>query len=224
MIRKYFIEKSENGEKTEIVRRGEERRLARMIRYAETSQCRRGFILDYFAGRHVRYRCGECDNCRARGEGADAGVADRLTELPDAGRGAVEALEWTRMALSCIERIRRAGAPPSIRAVAAVLMGRRAPEVREKQLDRLSTWNLLSGWRRDETARLFRTMKTMKLVSRAGSTIELTELGRNVMRGRAKPVIVFERDSAASGLIVERAADDGRTARRRAAPPKSARL
>ncbi len=41
-------------------------RLKRMVSYAyNTKYCRRGFILDYFTGKPVRYKCGACDVCRA---------------------------------------------------------------------------------------------------------------------------------------------------------------
>ena len=41
-------------------------RLKRVVAYAyNTRTCRRGFILDYFTGRPLRYKCGVCDICRS---------------------------------------------------------------------------------------------------------------------------------------------------------------
>lgn len=43
----------------------DDQRLKRIVSYAYNNKsCRRGFILDYFTGRPLRYRCGMCDVCR----------------------------------------------------------------------------------------------------------------------------------------------------------------
>jgi ATP-dependent DNA helicase RecQ len=49
----------------ELARRraSETAKLDMMERYARTSQCRRGFVLQYFGELHVPTRCGACDNC-----------------------------------------------------------------------------------------------------------------------------------------------------------------
>lgn len=43
----------------------DDQRLKRMVSYAYNNKyCRRGFILDYFTGRPLRYKCAQCDVCR----------------------------------------------------------------------------------------------------------------------------------------------------------------
>jgi len=39
-------------------------KLAMMLQYAESSSCRRKFILNYFGESYDEARCGSCDNCR----------------------------------------------------------------------------------------------------------------------------------------------------------------
>lgn len=51
----------------------DDQRLKRMVAYAyNTKYCRRGFILDYFTGKPLRYRCGTCDVCRGSTTGSEA--------------------------------------------------------------------------------------------------------------------------------------------------------
>jgi ATP-dependent DNA helicase RecQ len=224
-VRKYLIGRSENGEKNPVFIAAEERRLARMVSYARSHQCRRGYILDYFAGRHVAYRCAECDNCVRAGvtetsavRSAPVSVTAAETARPvspalavlttaseaDAAIVRTEALEWTLMALSCIERIRRAEAEPTLRSVTAVLRGSRTAEVKAGGLDALSTWNLLTGWSREEVSRLFAVLRSLRLIRKDGGGIAVSEEGREVLFGRSKIEIPFARTVVQAGMIVEK--------------------
>jgi ATP-dependent DNA helicase RecQ len=80
-------------------------KLAMMLQYAETTSCRRRFILNYFGEDYDRANCGACDNClRAaaapayveRGELVHAGGDYRITDIvfhPKFGQGTVERAE-----------------------------------------------------------------------------------------------------------------------------------
>jgi ATP-dependent DNA helicase RecQ len=59
-IRKFFAAASDSEERTRL----EESRLEMMRAYAETRDCRREFLLNYF-GEPYEAPCGNCDNCRA---------------------------------------------------------------------------------------------------------------------------------------------------------------
>lgn len=61
-------------ERSEAYRKLQRSRIERMRAYAETRQCRRQFLLEYF-GEQTAELCGDCDNCRA-------GIA---TDQPDSG-------------------------------------------------------------------------------------------------------------------------------------------
>ncbi len=205
-IRRYFIDKSETGEKSPAVRAAEERRLEKMIRYARSYQCRRGFIIDYFVGRHVIFKCGVCDNC---------GGVNRMQEVPRSEpvleqaapepQGTPESLEWARMVLSCIERIRRAEVSPNLRNVASVLRGQRSDDVKAYGLDALSTWNLFVGWKQREIRGLFRVLREARLIALHEGRIEITEFGRRVMFGKEEAVIPFEREVVTGAVIMEQA-------------------
>ena len=75
-------------------------KLAMMLQYAETTSCRRRFILNYFGEDFDVVNCGACDNClralrRGIGEGASTGgfkISDVVLH-PKFGLGTVERTE-----------------------------------------------------------------------------------------------------------------------------------
>jgi len=75
-------------------------KLAMMLQYAETTSCRRRFILNYFGEDFDRSNCGACDNClrravRRTNEGAATGgfkISD-VVQHPKFGMGTVERAE-----------------------------------------------------------------------------------------------------------------------------------
>ncbi len=75
-------------------------KLAMMLQYAETTSCRRRFILNYFGEDYDKANCGACDNClRARAAGAitsSESNAFRIADVvyhPKFGHGTVERAE-----------------------------------------------------------------------------------------------------------------------------------
>lgn len=66
-------------------RNADQMRIKRMVSYAyNNKKCRRGFILDYFTGRAIRYRCGVCDVCRG-----DAGETTASRAAPSIAKKTV---------------------------------------------------------------------------------------------------------------------------------------
>jgi hypothetical protein len=75
-------------------------KLAMMLQYAETTSCRRRFILNYFGEDFDKVNCGACDNClRAIHSGVDERAATggfRITDIvhhTKFGTGTVERAE-----------------------------------------------------------------------------------------------------------------------------------
>ena len=77
-------------------------KLAMMLQYAESTSCRRRFILNYFGEGFDRANCGACDNClRVRiaarnGDGPAAQTAYHIADIvnhPKFGQGTVERAE-----------------------------------------------------------------------------------------------------------------------------------
>lgn len=70
-------------------------KLAMMLQYAETTSCRRRFILNYFGEDYDAPNCGACDNC-LRGRSATTESGYRIADVvyhPKWGQGTVERTE-----------------------------------------------------------------------------------------------------------------------------------
>jgi ATP-dependent DNA helicase RecQ len=111
-------------------RERDQRKLEAMLRFVDHSGCRHGYILSYFGERGAQARCQSCDRCMRRT------LAPRrdLTES-----------QWTAIqkVLSCVSRMQgRYGGG----RVAQVLRGEDDPLLRERELDKLSTYGLMRDW------------------------------------------------------------------------------
>ena len=119
-------------EQRELVQKESRRRLKEMTFYATTQDCLRGYILRYFGEKAERF-CGDCGNCTANVEWAEAGDAARallaavaeqegrygvrrtLRTLLGAEGGLAESSHWgalrgeseTQLRLVCEELLRR---------------------------------------------------------------------------------------------------------------------
>ena len=79
----------------ETKKRYDQSKLAMMLQYAETTSCRRRFILNYFGENYTADSCGACENClQGRRDRALSGygIAD-IVHHPKFGQGTVERAE-----------------------------------------------------------------------------------------------------------------------------------
>lgn len=107
------------------------KRLEAMTGYCKTSQCLRGYILEYFGQKHPEL-CGYCGTC--------VGEYD-----------SVDITKEAQMILSCIKRIQdKLGYGVGINLVGNVLRGSKNKRVLELHLDELSTYGLLKDRGRSE--------------------------------------------------------------------------
>lgn len=113
-----------------VKRERDQRRLDAMLRFVDHSGCRHSYVLDYFGETGAVKRCQSCDHCVRR------------TLQP---RYEPTAAQWVvvQKVLSCVSRMQgRFGA----NRVAQVLRGEDDVVLRERELDKLSTFGLLPDW------------------------------------------------------------------------------
>jgi ATP-dependent DNA helicase RecQ len=111
-------------------RQRDRRKLDAMLRFVDHAGCRHAYILSYFGERGAKPRCQSCDRCMRR------------TLEP---RGEPTEAQWIAIqkTLSCVARMQgRYGAG----RVAQVLRGEDDPVLRERELDKLTTFGLLRDW------------------------------------------------------------------------------
>ncbi|MBE6597989.1 MAG: DNA helicase RecQ [Ruminococcaceae bacterium] len=132
---RFLIENgSENEELTPeeraMVTAADMARLDAMVGYCKTTDCLRGYILDYFGQPHEE-KCGNCSNCTD--EFADV---DITTEA--------------QMILSCVKRVRNhLGYFVGVSLIVGVLRGANTGRIRELGLNEVSTYGLMSTTKAD---------------------------------------------------------------------------
>src|SRR5262249_26285494 len=122
-------------------KRREYDKLERMIKYAQSGQCRRAFILGYFGDTAAdRLHCGRCDNC-----GPSAAVDSGVAIEPPAGREA---------SLKALSGVARAKGRFGKTTVAQMLKGSGSEKMDRWGLKKLSTYGILADFTQPELTQL----------------------------------------------------------------------
>jgi len=188
MLRQMLIDGDGEPERVAI----ERKKLDYLLRYCETTLCRRNLLLSYF-GEAPTEPCGNCDICLEGSEDFDGSLV-------------------AQKALSCIYRTgQRHGAGHLI----DVLLGRKTPKVLETGHDSVSTWNIGGELTQSQWQSVYRQLLANGLVG-------VTEHGGFHLLPESRPVLTGEAklrlriDKASLGGRIAQAARRGRSA---AAPP-----
>lgn len=120
-LQKFLIEQSLMDDNA---KRAEYRKLQAMINYCHTHSCLTSFILNYFNDQQVAELCGRCSNCMHR------------TDQTDMTKEA-------QMILSCVKRM---GERFGVSMTAKVLKGSNDKKVKQFNLNKVSTYGILSNY------------------------------------------------------------------------------
>ena len=126
-------------------------KLERMIKYAESRNCRRSYILGYF-GDSESDNCGRCDNCGPAGDRPEAITRPIDT---DAGREVV---------LKALSGVARAQGRFGKTVVAQMLTGSGSEKMTRWGLAKLSTFGILGSFRQPEVSQLLDALTSSGLV------------------------------------------------------------
>jgi len=133
---RFLIDSSKENEELDPVQREQVyqmdlKRLEAMTGYCKTKTCLRGYILEYFGQKHPEL-CGYCGTCSGEYE-------------------TVDITKEAQMILSCVRRIYdKLGCNVGINLLGNVLRGSRNKQVRDLELNTLSTYGLLKDRGRSE--------------------------------------------------------------------------
>ena len=162
-----FIDEKPEAEK-QIARE----QLQRMVHYAESAECRRASLLEYFGEIFPHENCGACDNCLYPRETYDGTVA-------------------AQKFLSCIYRIREHGVFGLwLNHIVEVLTGADTEKVRSWGHTKLSTYGIGKEHSRQEWAAIGRELLRIGLVRQDTTqfnSFEITPEGRTWLKER-KPI------------------------------------
>jgi ATP-dependent DNA helicase RecQ len=173
----HFID--EKSEKEATIARTQ---LQQMVHYAETRECRRATLLEYFGETFSQVPCDGCDNCLQPRETFD---------------GTVHAQKF----LSCVYRIHaRHGFGFGLNHVVDILRGADTEMIRQRRHNELSTYGIGRDLKRDAWQAIGRELLRLGLIECAPgrfATLTLTPTGREVLRNRTPITLTKQIDIAA---------------------------
>ncbi|MGH7983441.1 MAG: RecQ family ATP-dependent DNA helicase, partial [Candidatus Udaeobacter sp.] len=173
----HFID--EKSEKEARIARAQ---LQQMVHYAETRECRRATLLEYFGENFSQRPCDGCDNCLQPRETFD---------------GTVHAQKF----LSCVYRIHaRHGFGFGLNHVVDILRGADTEMIRQRRHNELSTYGIGRDLKRDAWQAIGRELLRLGLVECAPgkfATLAVTPAGREALRDRTPITLTKQIDIAA---------------------------
>src|SRR5437773_5674686 len=172
----HFID--EKSEKEATIARAQ---LQQMVHYAETRECRRATLLEYFGETFSQPSCDGCDNCLQPRETFD---------------GTVHAQKF----LSCVYRIHaKSGFAFGLNHVVDVLRGADTEAIRQRGHNELSTYGIGAELKRTEWQAIGRELLRLGLIECAPgkfATLSLTSEGLKALRNRTPIVLTKQIDIA----------------------------
>ena len=168
----YFIENTEGEgltpEELRLFKKQERGRLDAMVEYCTRPGCLREFLLGYF-GEQCR-RCSGCSNCS--GEFTDVDITDAAQRI-----------------ISCIFRLSQRRLRLGINMICAILKGGRDKRIYEMKLETLSTYGIMSSYKRRELKDIADSLVRDGYLARTDDEYRLmliTEKGHNAVINKEK--------------------------------------
>ncbi|WP_018128294.1 DNA helicase RecQ [Balneola vulgaris] len=137
---RYFINKKQGQEK-EVA----EKHLKDLVKYLETTDCRRKPLMSYFGENYPKEECGMCDNCLS--------VDDEVEDL-------------TIQAQQFLSTIIRSGEKFGAGHIADILRGSKAKKVMENSHDELSTYGIGIDWSKDQWMQISKLLIRQEYISK----------------------------------------------------------
>jgi ATP-dependent DNA helicase RecQ len=151
--------------------------LARMVHLAESSQCRRGTLLNYFSETYPESNCQGCDNCLSP-------------------RTAFDGTILAQKFLSCVYRVReRSGFGVGVGHIVEVLTEARSEKIRRWGHDQISTYGIGKDHSRTEWAAIGRELVRLEYLRQNPdkfNILELTDKGREALAKRSPVLLTTE--------------------------------
>ena len=137
----YFL----NDITDENLKRQIERKLRKVIEYAELNSCRRKYLLEYFGEKYESENCGGCDSCLAKKETFDATIV-------------------TQKILSAIIRT---GARFGANYIIDVLKGKNTKQIRERRHNALSVYGIVEDFSDGQLKEIIKSLMSVGILAKA---------------------------------------------------------
>ncbi len=167
-----FIEEKEDEQQRRVAKE----QLEHMVHYAESQECRRLLLLEYFGEQYPDPNCAACDNCLVPRE-----MIDATTEA--------------QKLLSCVQRIsKRSGFNVGLRHVADVLAGGNTEKIRRWKHTELSTYGIGKDHSREEWIAIGRQLIRLRLLQQKSdggfAAVQVTQGGLEALERRKTITLV----------------------------------
>ena len=168
----YFIDHTEGEgltpEELNLFKKQERRRLDAMVEYCTRPGCLREYLLGYFGE-----QCSECSGCsNCTGDFIDVDITDAAQRI-----------------ISCIYRLSQRRLRFGIKMVCAILKGGRDKRIYEMKLETLSTFGIMSTYKRRELKDIVDSLVRDGYLAHSDDeyrTLSITEKGHNAVIGKQK--------------------------------------
>ena len=168
VINRFLIESKEVNadftfEQTVAVKEHDELRLQQMNKYCLTTECLRGYILNYF-GEFINHRCENCSNCQSEYEELDR-------------------TEEAKIIINCISEL---GQRYGINVVAGTLNGHKRAKLMEYHVDKYNSYGKLSNFSEEDIKQIINGMveeEILTVTKDKYSVLKLKERARDFLFG-----------------------------------------
>lgn len=158
-------------------------KLERMVKYAQTSKCRRAFLLGYFGDAHAdRVHCGRCDNCGDHGGGSES----------TGNSVSIDTLEGREVVLKVLSGVARTKGRYGKTIVAQMLKGSGSEKMDRGGLKNLSTFGILPNFKEAELTQIIDALASAGYVEcpevdRFRPVVNLSDTGWDLLKNRTGP-------------------------------------
>lgn len=169
---RYFI----NQKSDDLDKRVASQQLEEMVRYGESTECRRALLLSYFGeqSKPGSIPCGGCDNCTQE-------------------RKLVDRTELAQKILSCVYRVEQSsGLAFGLNHIGSILKGAQSEVIERWKHNKISTFGIgpelsLKSW--IALGRQLVAQGYLELASNEYSTYRLTDEGRSILKSRKQVLL-----------------------------------
>ena len=150
----FFIDNNE--EATDKLKMEKFKKLDAMVNYSSIASCLREFILKYFGDKRIKNYCGSCENCHGAEDVLDLTVdAQKVLSLVGRSKGSLESYTVTK-----------------------ILLGEKDKKIERKELDKLSTFGLLSHYKKNELDEFINYLTSEGFLNQSAGSYPVLQLNK----------------------------------------------